>query len=199
MSLENFENRKFVVIKPAVKWFFKFIPIFLLSHLIFGLASFIDKIKPNIQRDDMELGLIGKAAFVFYEHSIEWGIFSIIFAFIGIIVVFILQSHVKREGAFWEKISLIRHTIYEHISEILMLLCGAFLGLGLHEFQIGKLTFKYSFGLAFVMFFTMVVSYSYFFVIENENRLQEFILEKYYASISNCIKLFGWLQGKIQR
>ncbi len=199
MSLENFENKKFALIKPAVKWFFKFIPIFLLSHLIFALASFIDKIKPNIQRDDMELGLIGKAAFVFYEHSIGWGIFSILFAFFGIIFVFILQSHVKREGSSWEKISLIRHTIYEHISEILMLLCGAFLGLGLHEFQMGKLTFKYSFGLAIVMFFTMIVSYSYFVVIENENWLQKFIIEKYDLSISNCIKLFGWIQQKIQR
>ena len=167
------EKPKFLL--PIVKWVFRFAPMAILS---LGLVSMVTALQRQFKPEQLsliELGWPGDLAFWLYNHLILWSSFALVFAFVGILCLFVGQSTLDRSGRGWGRYVVLKHLFLEHLAEILMLVCGGFFALGYHEHLSRSMTPVRYILYIFVTCFTATVSYFYFFCLENEKYLQTFI------------------------
>lgn len=190
--------QNFVYKAPAVKWFFKFVPTFLLSNLVFALSIYIDRITPNIEPKQMELGIFGDFAFWLYDHSIKANIYVLYFAAFGVVFLLLGQAFVGRKGAVWENYFVLKHAVFEHLAEILMWGCGAFVGLAYQQHHQKSLTLAQGYGFGFVVIFVTCASYFYFFLLENERFLQQKTNSLLLQTLDTLSTFLSWAKNKIK-
>lgn len=164
------DTDKFEWQSSIIKWLGRVLSSFTFGLLIYSLLLSLKRQLPEKMFSEIQLNSLGSAAMWLINHQIAIATSALIVATLGIVILVFTQVFVS--SLLTRKAIFIKHFLFEHLSESLMLIAGAFAANGAHQWEFQGQTFIFVIGHISLVLLTLLFSYIYFFVMENEIRIQ---------------------------